>query len=106
MIDNLTVYFPQTFSVFRKFVSLSLDAKYHSLWQDNIKLQKNRKEVEKKNEELKQLREETAGRNLAEIEAQLNTVKSQMKDLDRKIHSWVELIFIFVRDGIPFRRGL
>jgi len=43
--------------------------------------------VEKKNEELKQLREETAGRNLAEIEAQLNAVKSQMKDLDRKIHS-------------------
>jgi len=54
--------------------------------EDNIKLQKNRVEVEKKNEELKQLREETAGRNLSEIEEQLNGVKRQMKRLDTDIH--------------------
>ena len=54
--------------------------------QDNIKLQKNRKEVEKKNEELKALREETAGRNLSEIEDQLNAVKTTMKKLDAHIH--------------------
>ena len=42
--------------------------------------------MEKKNEELKALREETAGRNLAEIEDQLNAVKTTMKKLDAAIH--------------------
>ena len=54
-------------------------------------MQKNRREVEKKNEELKQLREETAGRNLAEIEEQLAGVKGQMKKLDTKIYGLVHL---------------